>query len=669
VTRLRNDPANTPRCADEAIGMVVRIDPKTLTLKSPEGEITLALANALDDIRAGDTVRARYRKSDGKLNARLISRVTPESTQANSEGWRIGAGTPTPRMPECGSRESFAALIPAAGAFVVTFVFSFLFGWSWPFLNRSTHQPLYTSRLVRAYLGASNPRRLGATGKSVTQPIRGDDVNQEDYWPRHAWLRPRSEPPADDRVEDTQLLAKIRDDEDRLLAKGMPLHLVNVTINETLDARTQVEQRDRKGIGMAVGPAAISVGVFHHLVVANAREETTPASGEARALEAEVYPGEGAYRIFRYDPSPLPGRLNYTGEFLTLGGWTGISGAAFSTSLGWRSSLAFSLLAGLGNVRLTYWWNSGVKPLDRFSRRAAMTRRRMRHRMMRLFHRASSVPAIDQDSFPESRTSWALRWLSGALRGLFSVQTFLFDEFLARFHGTAPQWWPLSDGGHFENLGGYELIRRRLPVIVIIDAEADPDYTFEGLSNLVRKARLDFGAEITFLTDEELDERLHPAVRRHFGTIEQLRRGVWVEEPVGDPNDPKAGQPPDTGTGERKLRRRRTINPVTDEALSLAHAALAEVRYDGDAGPPSTLLYIKPTLIGDEPTDVHRYHTDHPSFPHETTFQQFFDEAQWESYRKLGEQIALKVFQEPPSDLQGGRGSLFPHRLLSSPPA
>jgi hypothetical protein len=47
-------------------------------------------------------------------------------------------------------------------------------------------------------------------------------------------------------------------------------------------------------------------------------------------------------------------------------------------------------------------------------------------------------------------------------------------------------------------------------------------------------------------------------------------------------------------------------------------------------------LYIKATLMGDEPEDVCHYHRAHPDFPQETTIDQFFDEAQWESYRRLG---------------------------------
>ena len=662
VTRLPVDTAKPQNCPNEAIGPVTRVDAntRTLTVKTRDTELNLtAKSNAVvawEKIKVGETVRALYGKKDGKMDASSISVVTPESNSAANEGWQISAGKPKPEKFDCGSRESLVELVPAGGALLITLIFSVLFGWSWPFLNRSTHQSIYTSRLIRAYLGASNLVRLVATGKSVTQAISGDDIKQEDYWPRFSWLANRSDRDAE---KTDRLLQKIHADEDRLLKKGMPLHLVNVTINETLDARRQVEQRDRKGIGMAVGPAAISVGVVHHLVVA------TEPDPQRQRLEAEVYPPEGkdgAYRIFRYARSPWTGRLDYTGEFLTLGNWTGISGAAFSTSLGWRTSLAFSLLAGLANVRLTYWWNSGVKPFDRFTTRVALAGKMVKQKIVSAFRKTPPAAAADMDSFPESRRSWLYRWLSSAFRWLFAVQSFLFDELLARFRGTAPQWWPLSDGGHFENLGGYELIRRRLPVIVIIDAEADLDYTFEGLSNLVRKARLDFGAEIQFLTEEQLDEAVHPDIRKHFGTLEQLRRGIWIEEPVEDPNDPEAGKPPETVNGGRKVRRRRTISPVNIEALSLAHAALAHIIYDDDVKPTSTLLYIKPTLIGDESADVHRYHTEHPSFPHESTLQQFFDEAQWESYRKLGEDIALKLFQEPPAITQG---KLFPYRLLA----
>ena len=78
--------------------------------------------------------------------------------------------------------------------------------------------------------------------------------------------------------------------------------------------------------------------------------------------------------------------------------------------------------------------------------------------------------------------------------------------------------------------------------------------------------------------------------------------------------------------------------------LSLAHASVARVRYLDGQSPCSILVYVKPTLVGDEPADIAHYHSENPDFPHEATVDQFFEEAQWESYRKLGELIAERVF-------------------------
>jgi hypothetical protein len=57
------------------------------------------------------------------------------------------------------------------------------------------------------------------------------------------------------------------------------------------------------------------------------------------------------------------------------------------------------------------------------------------------------------------------------------------------------------------------------------------------------------------------------------------------------------------------------------------------------------MIVIKPTLTGDEPAYVLHYHGQHQTFPHESTADQWFDELQWESYRKLGEHIAMKLFE------------------------
>jgi hypothetical protein len=109
-----------------------------------------------------------------------------------------------------------------------------------------------------------------------------DDIAQDDYWPRHRWLKRGT---ASAEAPDAG--------EDRIFGKGAPLHLVNVTINETIDGRSQVEQRDRKGIGMAIGPAALSAGVAHHLLMPSNAESTLHVFPANRA--------SGSFRVFGDD--------------------------------------------------------------------------------------------------------------------------------------------------------------------------------------------------------------------------------------------------------------------------------------------------------------------------------------------------------------------------------
>lgn len=140
----------------------------------------------------------------------------------------------------------------------------------------------------------------------------------------------------------------------------------------------------------------------------------------------------------------------------------------------------------------------------------------------------------------------------------------------------------LSDGAHFENTAVYELIRRHCRVIVASDCGQDGARAFDDLGNLVRRVRIDFGVDIRI-------------------DLAPLRPG------------------PD-GTARQ-------------------HMVAGDIHYpDGDTG---ILLIFKPTLTGGEPADVAQYRTRNDAFPHETTVDQFYDEAQWEAYRRLGEFAAL----------------------------
>jgi hypothetical protein len=148
----------------------------------------------------------------------------------------------------------------------------------------------------------------------------------------------------------------------------------------------------------------------------------------------------------------------------------------------------------------------------------------------------------------------------------------------------------LSDGGHFENLGLYELVRRRCRVIIVSDAEEDGGYTFHGLGTAIRRCWVDFGVRL------EIDTR--------------------------------------------------SISPETEGSPCRGHCAIGRICYDpNDRTKDGTLVYLKSSWTGDEPTDLLQYRAANPGFPHESTGDQFFSESQFESYRKLGRHVAKTCFE------------------------
>ncbi len=154
----------------------------------------------------------------------------------------------------------------------------------------------------------------------------------------------------------------------------------------------------------------------------------------------------------------------------------------------------------------------------------------------------------------------------------------------------------LSDGGHFENLGVYELLRRKAGFIIVSDGAADPKYEFGDLANLVERARVDFGAKIEF----------------------------DPEYPLSDLIPGSGPAQPDALDAKYRLAKRAF-------ALGTIH-----YRYGHSEMPRGKIVYIKTTMIPALPADVTSYKATHPEFPDESTSDQFFDEAQFEAYRELG---------------------------------
>jgi hypothetical protein len=135
-----------------------------------------------------------------------------------------------------------------------------LFGRTQTFANMSSIHPFYAARLIRTFLGASNPSRL-AKDTSVTDTIQGDDCAGREYW---NWPELRVADPATgsphasrgwnplvwvQRAIARPRLPRRADGSRRDFSKpwmqGGPLHIVNATVNETVDARTKVQNLDR----------------------------------------------------------------------------------------------------------------------------------------------------------------------------------------------------------------------------------------------------------------------------------------------------------------------------------------------------------------------------------------------------------------------------------------
>ncbi len=339
----------------------------------------------------------------------------------------------------------------AAAAFMTGF---FLVAWvmaRYINTNKFSLHGMYRERLIRAYLGASNPsRHEGAAG--FTGFVLSDNLQMRDLVQR-------------------------------------PFHVLNLTLNMVGSSRLAWQQR--KARSFTVSP--LHCGSF-----------------DLGYRRSAAYGGP---------------------EGISLGTAVAVSGAAASPSMGSYTTAIGGFVMTLLNARLGCW--------------------------------------LGNPGTAGGRT-WKHEGPRSAIRSLVRESFGLTND-------SGPYVY-LSDGGHFENLGLYEMVLRRCRHIVLLDSGCDPGYTFEDLGNALRKIRIDFGIPIVF-------------------------------------------DQPAEGMRERKVR-----------------AAVARIVYskvDG-ACEDGRLVYIKPVKLGNEPPDVQSYAAANPAFPHQSTADQFFDESQTESYRMLG---------------------------------
>jgi hypothetical protein len=164
----------------------------------------------------------------------------------------------------------------------------------------------------------------------------------------------------------------------------------------------------------------------------------------------------------------------------------------------------------------------------------------------------------------------------------------------------------LSDGRHFEGLGLYEMVRRRCRFIILVDAGSDPNFTFAGLGNAVRKIYIDLGVRITFEWLGKLHNRPDPDTIKAAG-----KEGI-----------------PYHALG--------TIHYVEADGKARTHPACRD----------GYILYIKPAYHGtNEGAGVRSYAATNKDFPHETSVDRGFIDSQFETYRLLGLDMTREILR------------------------
>lgn len=232
---------------------------------------------------------------------------------------------------------------------------------------------------------------------------------------------------------------------------------------------------------------------------------------------------------------------------VTMGTAVAISGAAASPNMGSYSDPGLGFLMTLFDVRLGWWIGNPRKK----------------------------------------------QWENGSPRVGFAC---LLQELLGATSDDSKYVY-LSDGGHFENLAVYELVRRGCKLIIVSDASCDPGYSFGDLHNAIEKCRTDFGVEI-------------------------VMDGLDRITPKPCPED-----------------------VATKRAAS--HFAVGKIRYNPNAPEADgTIIYLKPALVACDPSDVLAYGEKDKAFPHDTTANQWFDEDHFENYRELGMTSGMAASQE-----------------------
>jgi hypothetical protein len=266
----------------------------------------------------------------------------------------------------------------------------------------------------------------------------------------------------------------------------------------------------------------------------------------------------------------------------TLLGAMAISGAAFASAMGRHSKGTINALLAASNARLGVWLPS---PQYIHELRGALDEPQ---------YRPAGPPATAPVPMtpPAGRPAYAGPW-SGRRR-----LPYLFKE-LVGIYSRDDRFVYLTDGGHYENLGLVELLRRRCRMILCFDASGDDLVSCGTFVEALTLAREELGVEVTI----DLSPLAPKATRaRRPGVLTKL----------------------DTRLSNRSVVRGDICYPDgTGGKLILAKASLTETT-------PATVL-------------AHAARQAKATFPNDSTGDQFFDHTQFDAYSTLGNHIAREA--------------------------
>lgn len=317
-------------------------------------------------------------------------------------------------------------------------------------------------------------------------------------------------------------------------------------INATLNARLSQRTLDKNANAQTTGNAA------------RGRDPAMRGRNAEFFLFSKLFTGSDTTH---YAPTTL---MSTKDPQLNLASAVAISGAAVSSSMGRVRLGLLSPTLALLNLRLGYWLHN---------------------------------PRYASTSIADMRSDLPWHDFLGA---------YLIAESFGLLRADSSKVY-VTDGGHIDNIGLYQLLKRQCDQIIIIDAESDPALNFGALVDVQRFARIDLGYRIT------LD-------------WPHLRDAAVAREAV---------------KGMRL--------PIADSPVHDCHFAIGTIDYGN--GRTGRLLYIKAVVTGDEPDYVLDYERRYPAFPHEATNDQFFSEEQMEAYRALGFHAVRRALSEPKIDV------------------